>query len=160
MNKGAEFSVDRIYRYKLWRIWDNSKPLAMVIGLNPSNANENKSDQTINYLIKMLAILGYGGFYMMNCWPFITSKPKLLEHNEISDSWNIDTITVTAGSCKDVIFAWGNFKIIRDKGKDKMFIEMFPNALCFGKTNSGAPLHPLAMMYNGKSNNPELIKYL
>ena len=65
-NSGAEFSKCGKYRYKLWRIWNTELKLAMCIGLNPSTANANKNDQTISYLIKMLSILGYGGFYMMN----------------------------------------------------------------------------------------------
>ena len=66
---GAEFSKCGKYRYKLFRIWNRELPLVMAIGLNPSTANANKNDQTINYLILMLTKLGYGGFYMMNCWP-------------------------------------------------------------------------------------------
>ena len=40
MNKGAEFSPCKKYRYKLWRIWDDTLPLVMFIGLNPSTADE------------------------------------------------------------------------------------------------------------------------
>ncbi len=160
-NSGAEFSPDGKYRYKLWRIWDESLPLAMCIGLNPSTANASKNDQTISYLIKMLAKLGYGGFYMMNCWAFITSKPQNLKTNEMSDEWNNNTITVTAHKCKDVVFAWGGFKIIKEKGRDKELQSMFPNAKCFGKNKDGTPFHPLAMMpRNGRDpNNPELFLY-
>ena len=35
MKKGAELSPCRRYRYALWRIWDDSKPAVMFIGLNP-----------------------------------------------------------------------------------------------------------------------------
>jgi len=132
--KGADFSQCGNYRYKLWRVWDNSKPLSMCIGLNPSTANANKNDQTISYLIKMLGILGYGGFYMMNCWALISSDPKkLLDHscNELICKWNDDIITVTANQCKDIIFCWGGFKIISETGRDKQLIEMFPYAKCF-----------------------------
>ena len=44
---GAELSECRTYRYVLWRIWDNSKPKIMFIGLNPSTADENTDDNTI-----------------------------------------------------------------------------------------------------------------
>lgn len=160
-DSGAEFSNDGKYRYKLWRIWDNSKPLTMCIGLNPSTANGYKNDQTISYLIKMCSALGYGGFYMMNCWAYISSKPENLKNNEMSDEWNNSAITVTASKCKDVIFAWGTFKIIKEKGRDKELEEMFPNAKCFGKNKDGSPFHPLAMMpRNGRDpNKPTLIEY-
>lgn len=99
---------------------------------------------------------------MMNCWAYITSKPELLKINPMSDEWNNNLITVTASKCKDVIFAWGTFKIIKELGRDKELIEMFPNAKCFGKNADGSPFHPLAMMpRNGRDpNNPTLIKYM
>ena len=72
---GADFSECGLYRYKLWRIWDESLPLAMCIGLNPSTANAVKTDPTITNLTKMLKLLGYGGLYMMNLSAFISPKP-------------------------------------------------------------------------------------
>ncbi len=161
-NSGAEFSEDGKYRYKLWRIWNDELPRAMCIGLNPSTANGSKNDMTITYLIKMLSILGYGGFYMMNCFAYITSKPELLQHNPMSDEINDNIITITAGKCADVIFAWGGFKVIKQRGRDKELKEMFPNAKCFGKTADGSPFHPLAMMpRNGRDpNKPQLINYI
>lgn len=156
---GADFSYDRKHRYKLWRIWDNGLPLAMVIGLNPSTANETKTDATITHLTAMLKILGYGGVYMMNCWSYVSSNPKLIKSNPFSDEWNSNTIIMVAGKCKDVIFAWGSFPIIREKCKDKEFEEMFPNALCFGRNKNSTPMHPLAMMYAGLTKKPKLIMY-
>lgn len=161
INKGADFSHDGTYRYRLWRIWDESKPIAMVIGLNPSTANADKDDATISILKRMLPILGYGGFYMMNCWAYITSKPALLMHNPVSDEWNNNVLTTTAASCSDVIFAFGTFKVIKEKGRDRELMEMFPNAKCFGKSKDGSPIHPLAMQErNGRNpNKPELVLF-
>lgn len=87
-NSGANFSACGKFRYKLWRIWDESLPTAMCIGLNPSTANSEKNDATIRILITMLPKLNYGGFYMMNCFPFITSNPEFLQRDEQSDGWN------------------------------------------------------------------------
>lgn len=159
--KGAEFSQDGKYRYKLWRIWDESKPKVMCIGLNPSTADADKDDATIRILKKMLSKLGYGGFYMMNCYPFVTSKPKLLQHNPASDEWNENMLTVTAYLCSHVIFAWGGFSLVKESGKEKRLLDMFPNALCFDKSKTGAPIHPLAMQKrNGRNpDNPELKFY-
>lgn len=160
--KGAEFSEDGKYRYRLWRIWDDSKPKILCIGLNPSTANADKDDATISILKRMLPILGYGGFYMMNCWPFITSKPELLQIDEFSDKLNNDMLMCQASNCADVIFAYGSFKVIKQKGRDKELMEMFPNAKCFAKSKDGSPIHPLAMQErNGRNpNKPELINFL
>lgn len=159
-NSGAEFSRDGKYRYKLWRIWNNDLPKAMCIGLNPSTANADTNDATIRNLIQMLTILGYGGFYMMNCFAYITSKPKLLKHNPMSDEWNKNMLTVVAAECKDVIFSWGTFNIIKETARDKELKEMFPNAKCFGINKDGSPFHPMALTYiKGALKSPQLFDY-
>ncbi len=157
---GADFSECGKYRYRLWRVWNPSLPKVMVIGLNPSTANAKKNDNTINILIRVLGQLGYGGFYMMNCWPFITSNPKLLQANPMSDEWNNNVMTVTANLCDAVIFAWGAFHVIKDAGRDAELAEMFPRAKCFGKNADGSPWHPRALSYKGLLNTATLTDYL
>lgn len=163
-NSGANFSRNGQHRYRLWRIWDRSLPIAMCIGLNPSTANADKNDATIRILIVMLKKLGYGGLYMMNCWSYITSKPRELLANVTAIDFCINNagLKAAAEECEDIIFAWGDFKIIKQTGRDKELIELFPNAKCFGKNKSGTPFHPLAMMpRNGRDpNNPKLHDYL
>src|SRR5690349_20847302 len=100
VGKGADFSECGNYRYRLWRIWDKSLPKAMIIGLNPSKADSEKDDQTISNLRRIMQALGFGGFYMMNCWAYITSKPELLKVNPMSEEWNNNMITVTAFECQ------------------------------------------------------------
>lgn len=159
-NSGAEFSNDGKYRYKLWRIWNNDLPKAMCIGLNPSTANADTNDATIRNLIQILTTLGYGGFYMMNCFAYITSKPKLLKHNAMSDQWNNSMLTVVASECKDVIFSWGTFSIVKETARDKELQEMFPNAKCFGLNKDGSPFHPRALTYiKGALKSPQLFDY-
>ena len=51
MNKGAKLSDDKLYRYSLWRIWDDKKPYVLFIGLNPSTADETEDDPTIRRCI-------------------------------------------------------------------------------------------------------------
>lgn len=142
-NNGANFSSCGNYRYSLWRIWDETKPLVMFIGLNPSTANATNDDPTIRRVKTIAKNLGYGGVYMMNCWTYITTDPKELKHNEVSDEWNNDLITVTASKCQDVIFAWGNFQVVREKGRDSELKEMFPHAKALHINKNGSPKHPL-----------------
>lgn len=142
-DNGAEFSEDRKYRYALWRIWDKSKPLVMFIGLNPSMANEDVNDPTIKSVRRIAANNGYGGFYMMNCWAFVATKPEDLKHNPMADIWNNNMLTVIASKCQDVVFAWGAFKVVKETGRDKELKEMFPNAKALKITKDGSPWHPL-----------------
>lgn len=141
MIAGAEFSPDRRYRYALWRIWDRSKPLAMFIGLNPSTANETEPDQTIGRVKKISENSGFGGFYMMNLFGLVSSKPAALltDPDPIGDSdrW----LAEIAPKCNMVIFAWGVFKQAKDRRKE--VAARFPGAYCLKKTKDGHPWHPL-----------------
>lgn len=140
---GASFSEDRKHRYALWRIWDASKPIVMFIGLNPSTANETESDNTIERVGAISQYNGFGGFYMMNCWTFITPYPKELQINPMVNNMNNDVLTVTASVCAAVVFAWGAFPIVKEMGRDKELMEMFPNAQALFINKDGSPKHPL-----------------
>lgn len=157
---GATFSECGKYRNELHRIWDETKPLAMCIGLNPSTANSEKNDPTIRILIDMLKILGYGGFYMLNIFTIISSKPEILLNPYMETEGGARFwIHKIKDVCQDVIFCWGDFKEAKPRAAELK--SQFPEALCFDKSKSGAPIHPLAMQErNGRNpNNPKLIKY-
>jgi hypothetical protein len=139
MNQGADFSTDGKYRFALWRIW-NDKPLIMFIGLNPSTANAQKNDPTINRVMRFAYDWGYGGVFMMNLFPFITAYPSMLIKDRMEE--NDEYIHRVAEKCGKVIFAWGNFPK-HTAGRDKQVMAMFPDACCLGKTSGGHPLHPL-----------------
>ena len=72
-NKGAYFSPCRKYRYALWRIWNQNKPYAMFIGLNPSIADEVYDDPTIKRCINYSKSWGYGGVYMTNLFSYVSN---------------------------------------------------------------------------------------
>jgi hypothetical protein len=156
-NNGAEFSPCGKYRYKLWRVWDENLPKAMCIGLNPSTANAIKPDPTITNLTKAMKILGYGGFYMMNLFAFISSKPEALLTCEDPLGENESKLAEVEAICDNVIVCWGNFKQAEKRIAE--VLPRYPDAKCFGKNKNGTPMHPLSMMYKGTVNSPELFKY-
>jgi hypothetical protein len=140
---GATFSDCRNYRFALWRIWDKQKPLLMFIGLNPSRADENKTDNTITKVSKITANLGYGGFYMMNLFAYVSTDPAKLicfDDNSLNDAF----LFSIRKSCMHVVFAWGNFKVATDRAKE--IIRQFPEAYCLGKNKNGSPKHPLYLL--------------
>lgn len=162
MEKGADFSEDKKHRYRLWRVWDTTLPKAMCIGLNPSNANAEKNDPTINNLIAILTRLGFGGFYMMNCYSYVSSDPKVLYTKEASmesEEINWKHLQRTAIDCDEIIFAWGGFKVVQELQTDKIIAEMFPLAKCFGKNQDGSPMHPMGLMWSGKLKTAQLVKF-
>ena len=155
--KGATFSECKKYRYKLWRIWDDSLPKAMCIGLNPSKANSDKDDPTINNLRRILSGLGYGGFYMTNLFAWISSKPEDLLTCDDPVGNNDLVLKEVESICDEVILCWGNFKQAENRIKE--VLPSYPNAKCFGFNKNGSPFHPLALMYNGTVKTAKLINY-
>lgn len=155
---GAKFSGCGKYRYALWRIWTKGKPVAMCIGLNPSTANFLKNDNTIDTLIRVLAKLGYGGFYMTNLFAFISSKPNDLLTCEDPLKDNDFYLDIVRKKSDDVIFCWGAFKQAKDRANE--IIARYPEAKCFDFTADGSPWHPRAMIYEkGRLESPILFDY-
>lgn len=142
IESGAEFSECRNYRYALWRIWDKQKPMLMFIGLNPSTANEVMDDPTIRRVKSFATAWGYGGVYMMNCFPYISTDPNDLKevgNTALNDHWLYQVAAMSA----EIIFAWGSFIIVKESGRDKELIGMFPNAKALIINKDGSPRHPL-----------------
>jgi len=45
--------------------------------------------------------------------------------------------------CKDIVFAWGNFEVVKQCRRDKELSQMFPNAMALFINKNGSPKHPL-----------------
>lgn len=140
-DSGASFSPDRKYRYELHRIWDTSKPIVMFIGLNPSTANEERTDPTITRVRHFAKTWGQGGFYMMNLFGLVSTDPDVVIGHEDPVGNNDRWLQTISDRCEHVIFAWGNFKIAEERAEQ--VIKMFPEALCLIKNKNGTPRHPL-----------------
>lgn len=159
---GALFSEDRKHRYFLYRHWDKTAKIAMVIGLNPSTANESKNDPTIERLVQTLAKKGYGGLMMVNLFTIISSDPEILldpVHRE-NENADLGLILGYAFGVQEIIFAWGNFK--EAESRAKRLIETFVDAKCFGVNKNGSPWHPQYLMYAGfkpDSSKVQLFKF-
>lgn len=138
--KGAEFSNCRNYRYALWRVWNEKLPLIMFIGLNPSKANEVDEDPTIKRVFSFARNWGYGGFYMMNLFAYVTTKPdnlKCVDPLGENDLW-LERVAV---KCQDIIYAWGAFKVARERAT--IVKRKFPNGKALVINKDGTPRHPL-----------------
>lgn len=75
MNRRTLFSVDRVYRYALWREW-GGESYAMFIGLNPSTADETVDDPTIRRCVAFAKAWGYGALCMTNLFAYRATDPK------------------------------------------------------------------------------------
>jgi hypothetical protein len=142
MKTDAKFSDCRQYRYALWRIWDESKPYAMFIGLNPSTADETEDDPTIKRCINFAKEWGYGGLCMANLFAYRATDPSNMfaAQNPIgpqNDFW-LENLTKEAGI---IVAAWGNDG--SHLGRSKAVLALIPNLHCLKVNKSGEPAHPL-----------------
>jgi hypothetical protein len=145
----AQFSECRKYRYALWRIWDESKPYVMFIGLNPSTADESEDDPTIKRCVDFAKSWGYGGLCMTNLFAYRSTDPAKLqiEQDPIgfeNDNW-LRNLSKSAGV---VVAAWGNGGAYL--GRSKEVTSMIKNLKCIKLNKTGEPAHPL---YQPRTSN-------
>lgn len=148
---GAIFDRDKNYRYALWKKWNLTKQMIMFIGLNPSTANEYIDDPTIRRVQRFAFDNGYGGFYMMNLFAYISSDPKQLLSCQDPLGKNDEWLNTIYLKTDIIIFCWGSFQEAKQRAKyitDKF--EGFVLAI----NKDGSPGHPLYL-----PKNSSIIKY-
>ena len=142
MNKTADFSSCRKYRYTLWRQWNKEKPYALFVCLNPSTADANYDDPTVRRCIRYADSWGYGGMYMANIFAFRATNPKDMKkafcpvghYNDNNLYWLSQGAGIT-------VCGWGNHGSYL--GRDKEVLLLLKDPHCLGTTESGQPRHPL-----------------
>ncbi len=152
--KGAIFSDDRKYRYALGRIWsDKNKPL-MLIGLNPSSANEFTDDPTITRFIVRASKEGYGGILVGNLYAYVSTIPKVLLGGDGYIGEETDNyLKQMIGLSGKVVCGWGSFKPVYKRAN--VVLKMIPEPYCLGVNADGQPKHPLYISYE-----TPIIKYV
>ena len=142
MRKDASLSVDRKYRYLLSRVWDETKPMVTIIGLNPSTADEKEDDPTIRRCINYAKSWDYGGIYMLNLFAFRATQPSdMFKASEPIGEENDIYIKTYSKKVDKVICAWGNHGKYQNRSNH---IKNSVDNLYYLKLNqTGEPAHPL-----------------
>lgn len=154
----AEFSADRVYRYSLGRVWSRRAPHLVIIGLNPSTADDRRDDPTIRRCVGFARQFGYGGLKVVNLFAYRSTEPDALRHaadpvgpdNSLAIRKAVGdclcSLPVPGGTARvRVLCAWGARGVYLDQDLavmdwlDGLDIE----TVCLGVTNNGSPKHPL-----------------
>jgi hypothetical protein len=153
MKTDAKLSACRKYRFALRRIWDESKPYAMFIGLNPSTADEVANDNTITRCINFAKEWGYGGLCMSNLFAFRATVPAVMksESNPIGEE-NNEWLVNLAMEAGVVVAAWGNHGSHLNRSTE--VLKLIPNIHYLKLNATGEPAHPL---YLSSSLKPQPI---
>ncbi len=145
--KGAVFSEDRKYRYALWRVWSNTKPLLLVVGLNPSKAGEFNDDPTITRNIVRANRAGFGGFLMGNLYGYVSTNPDaLLGDGDFVGEFTDQYLTQMINSSGRQLCGWGSFKPVARRAP--VVLGMLKEPYCLGVNADGQPKHPLYISYD------------
>lgn len=142
---GAWISDDGLYRYRLWRCWNDSRRRMAFVMLNPSTADATLDDRTIRRCIGFAKREGCGAIDVVNLYALRSSKPiHLLDHPDPEGPQNC---MAWADVLYDddppiVVAAWGAFDH-PDLPESKALRGNSAPFYCLGTTKDGHPCHPL-----------------
>ena len=143
---GATFSECERYRYSLWRIWDDSKPVTNFVMLNPSTADESASDPTVTRCLNFATAWGCGGLIVTNLFAFRATDPdEMFRSTEPVGAHNDQTISDCAEAASIVVCAWGNHGRHLDRSAEVTFMLERAGVVlrCLKQNSGGEPAHPL-----------------
>jgi hypothetical protein len=125
-------------------VWGTGWKFLIVIGLNPSTADEIEDDPTIRRCIRYAKDWGFDGLRMLNLFALRSTDPRKL--SEVVDPvgpLNNAYLKAMAGSI--TLCAWGANKFAHDRAREVLDLLAARDLYVLGFTKDGAPRHPLYM---------------
>ena len=143
------FSEDRLYRYRL--VDSQAGPgsgTCMFLMLNPSTADEVRSDPTVTRCKGFTALWGYKRLIVANIFAYRSTDPKALKLvTDPVGPLNDEHIVAAAHESERVVLAWGRHGALLNRGGAVVKLlrdEGLENKTCYLKlTKDGHPGHPL-----------------
>jgi hypothetical protein len=140
---GAILSSDGQYRYRLWRIWEDGKPLLNIIGLNPSTADATGDDPTMRRCVGFAEREGFGGLVMTNLFAYRATDPNaMMQADDPVGPENDLHVREVALQSAQVLLAWGNGGLFLERATQVLGL-LQRECQCLGITALGEPRHPL-----------------
>jgi hypothetical protein len=142
---GAEFSVCRRWRTLLWRRWDEAKPIANFLMLNPSTADETVLDPTCARARDYAERWGYGSLLVTNVFAWRATDPgEMRAAADPVGKGNDTAILRAARKAQLVVCAWGNHG--QHLGRSSAVLRLLRGA--------GVALHVLQLNASGEPAHP------
>jgi len=144
---GASFSSCERWRYLLWRRWDEGKPAANFLMLNPSTADEFKLDPSCTRARVYAEKWGYGALIVTNLFAWRATDPNDMKAaKDPVGRANDAAILRAAHEAAIVVCAWGNHGEHLERGRKVLDLlrksAVRLNCLRMNKA-TGHPAHPL-----------------
>ena len=140
----AVFSENEKYRYMLSKVWDENKPKAVMIGINPSKATHLKGDNTATNAMNYFIDNGYGTMIIVNLFAFMSTKIEGLSKREkLYEDLNNDYIKKACEEADMVLVAWGYGKEHSDRKQEvvKILNQYRHKVKCFKTKANKKPCH-------------------
>ena len=144
----ASFSPDRRYRYRLDAALSGAGGVCMFVMLNPSKADETRSDPTVTRCKRFAARWGYGALWVCNLFALRSTNPAALVESPAPVGAENDRRILEAARAADaIVCAWGNHGAYLGRG-DEVLRTLRREGLAdktrhLGMTRRGQPRHPL-----------------
>lgn len=146
---GATISVCGLYRYHLWRVWDERLPCLCFVMQNPSTADDVDNDPTITRCIGFAKRDGFGGISVRNVFALrATDERVLLTHPDPFGPENERHLMAarSVSMMTRLVVAWGERLGGKRLKRHYVYAEncLLPQKpYCLGTNKSGQPKHPL-----------------
>jgi len=143
----AVFSDDRRYRYRLWRTVEDVailKRKAVMIGLNPSIADEHVLDPTLKRFLSFCRLWGCSRMEVVNLFALVSTDPSgLYTCADPVGPGNDLAIDVAVVDADVIVACWGAHPMAAKRASDVLSMLGTRQLMCFGRNHDGSPKHPL-----------------
>lgn len=152
-DRGAVFSECGMYRYALWRvIQENPIDRVMVaVLLNPSTADHEKNDPTVERVFRRARAGGFGLFVVLNANAYRSTARRVLYRLDdpvgpLNDAFIRDIVPYASLT----VCGWGVDGARRNRGVKvyDLLIEAGVVPHAYAVTQGGHPQHPLYIPYD------------
>lgn len=139
---------DGLYRYTLWRSWDEQRPRVLFVLLNPSTANAEHDDPTLRRCLGFARREGCGSLEIVNLFAYRATQPALLKTTpDPVGGENNHHIVAAAQQANIIVAGWGAHGTYLDRDRTVLrLLSLYP-LFCLGQTQNGQPKHPLYSPY-------------
>jgi hypothetical protein len=154
MNPSTLLSACRTYRYTLWREWIGGAGYTLLLGLNPSDADETLDDPTIRREVSFAKAWGFAGLAKWNLFGFRTPYPRDLKlaADPIGPDNDRHLLQLAQGASL-IVACWGDKGSMLGRNAAVLKRLQRFDLHCLGLTRAGHPRHPLYLKADLK---PEL----
>ncbi len=142
---GAWLDPGRRYRYLLWRAWADAGRFVLFILLNPSTADQDTNDPTVERCQRRARALGFDGLLIANLFALRSTDPGMLrEAPSPVGPQNDVVLSLAQRFSEQTICGWGAHGCRRDRVRRRLKRPLYH----LGLTRGGQPRHPLYLPYS------------